>query len=182
LGGRAGPLFGFAQALGEALGDLHGQRGVLLEQRRALPGGDAVDAHRRLGDHRSGAPAALVEQRDLTEGCTGTERCEAGAMALDAGAAVGDHEDPATALALAEDGVAVVVRAFLGGPGDRGQLLVREPLEQRAPPHNLDPLISHGYLFRKRSCRCECLVSRTSAHLASGVSYSTSPGEVSELA
>src|SRR6476620_4177643 len=142
---RGRPLLRLAQAAGQDLRDLDGDLGMLLEQRRELPGGEAERAHGRLGDHRRrAAAAALVQQRHLAKRSARAERAAALSVRLDASGALRDHKEPDAALALAHDHVTRVVAALLRCVGHCCELPRRSAVAERYSSQDRDALVCHA--------------------------------------
>src|SRR5918999_3286537 len=95
------------------------------------------DAQRRLGGD-GGGPRNLLDKGDLADEVAGAAGADTAALALDLGVALDDHEELVTDLALPGEGGALGDLHVLTHASQLGELLLRQPLEQRGALECLD--------------------------------------------
>src|SRR5918992_2657190 len=122
---------------GQGAHDLALDLGVLLEQVMEVLARENEDAQRRLGGD-GGGPRNLLDKGDLADEVAGAAGADTAALALDLGVALDDHEELVTDLALPGEGGALGDLHVLTHASQLGELLLRQPLEQRGALECLD--------------------------------------------
>src|SRR5918999_966578 len=136
LGGRRVPGH-LGHPPGEGAHDLALDLGVLLEQVMEVLAREDEDTQRCLGSDGGGA-WNLFDKGDLADEVAGAAGADSAALALDLGIALDDHEELVTDLALPGEGGALGDLHVLTYASQLGELLLRQPLEQRGALECLD--------------------------------------------
>src|SRR5919106_3713637 len=129
-------VLGRSQALFERCRDLLLELRLLVEERAEVLAGEDEEAKRRLGRHRR-RPGPVLEERDLAEELTFSQRSDLGAVLRHGDLAVDDDEELAAGGALAGEGLPFLHFHVLGHLRKLAQLTAGEVGEEGAPSERI---------------------------------------------